>query len=238
MQQKFIILDRDGVINQDSDNYIKSPQEWIPIAGSLEAISQLNKAGYRIAIATNQSGVGRGYYDLATLEAMHYKMQDLLTPLGGHIDHIEFCPHTPDDHCECRKPKAGMLNKIAKKYALNPQDIVMVGDTMGDYQAANKAEMSFVLVKTGKGERTLATRQLPQDTPVYANLAAYVSELFKEERSYFFITQRATEEKLFPVKTTEHTKKFCNLFLIPRSCKCFLCGSPRLLCGSLRYYFK
>ncbi len=177
MQQKLIILDRDGVINEDSDYYIKSPQEWIPIAGSLEAISQLNKAGYRIAIATNQSGIGRGYYDLMALKAMHHKMQKLLTPLGGYIDHIEFCPHTPDDNCECRKPKAGMLNKIAQKYALKPQDIVMVGDTMGDYQAANKAGMSFVLVKTGKGERTLATGQLPLDTPVYANLATYTSQL-------------------------------------------------------------
>ena len=177
MQQKLIILDRDGVINEDSDNYIRSPQEWIPIGGSLEAISQLNKAGYRIAIATNQSGIGRGYYDLSALKAMHDKMQKLLTPLGGHIDHIEFCPHTPNDNCECRKPKAGMLDKIAKKYALKPQDIVMVGDTMGDYQAANKAGMSFVLVKTGKGERTLATGQPPKNIPIYANLAAYSNEL-------------------------------------------------------------
>lgn len=180
MQQKLIILDRDGVINHDSDHYIKSPQEWTPIEGSLQAIAQLNKADYRIAIATNQSGIGRGYYDLATLEAMHHKMQQLLKPLGGHIDHIEFCPHTPDDNCECRKPKVGMLNNIAKKYALNPHDIVMVGDTMGDYQAATNAGMSFVLVKTGKGERTLATGRLPQNTPIYANLAAYVSDLLKK----------------------------------------------------------
>jgi D-glycero-D-manno-heptose 1,7-bisphosphate phosphatase len=177
LQPQLIILDRDGVINHDSDNYIKSPQEWIPIQGSLEAISQLNKAAYHIAIASNQSGIGRGYYDLATLEAMHQKMQDLLTPLGGHIDHIEFCPHLPDDNCNCRKPKAGMLDKISKKFAIDPQDIVMVGDTMGDYQAAINAHMSFVLVKTGKGERTLTTGQLSRYIPIYANLAAYVNSL-------------------------------------------------------------
>jgi D-glycero-D-manno-heptose 1,7-bisphosphate phosphatase len=177
MQKKLIILDRDGVINHDSDHYIKSPQEWIPIEGSLEAISQLNKAGYTLAIATNQSGIGRGYYNLATLDAMHSKMKNLLIPFGGHIDHIEFCPHTPDANCECRKPKAGMLYKIARKYAVNPQNMVMVGDTMGDYQAANKAGMSFVLVKTGKGMRTLATGQLPQTLSIYENLAAYVSDL-------------------------------------------------------------
>lgn len=177
MQQKFIILDRDGVINYDSDDYIKSPQEWTPIKGSLEAISQLNKAGYQVAIATNQSGIGRGYYDLEILDAMHQKMHYLLKPLGGHIDHIEFCPHTPDANCECRKPKAGMLNKIIQKYALNPQDTVMVGDTLGDYRAAIHAGMSFVLVKTGKGERTLATGKLPQDISIYTNLADYVSYL-------------------------------------------------------------
>jgi D-glycero-D-manno-heptose 1,7-bisphosphate phosphatase len=179
MQHKLIILDRDGVINYDSDAYIKSPEEWIPITSSLQAISQLNKAGYRIAIATNQSGIGRGYYDLASLDAMHQKMQRLLKPLGGYIDHIECCPHLPDANCECRKPKAGMLLKIAKKFTSNPQNIVMVGDTIGDYNAAINAGMSFVLVKTGKGQRTLATGKYPKNQAVYENLASYVSQLLK-----------------------------------------------------------
>ncbi len=177
MQKKLIILDRDGVINHDSDAYIKSPHEWIPIEGSLQAIAYLYKANYQIAIATNQSGIGRGYYDLKTLHAMHRKMRKLLALYGGRIKHIEFCPHTPDANCECRKPKAGMLNKIANKFAISPQDIVMVGDTIGDYQAATRAGMSFILVETGKGKRTLASKQLPKHIPIYANLATYVNQL-------------------------------------------------------------
>lgn len=179
LQNKLIILDRDGVINHDSDDYIKSIQEWIPIEGSLEAISQLNKAGYRVAIATNQSGIGRGYYSTATLQAMHQKMQKLLIPFKGHIDHIEFCPHIPDDNCECRKPKAGMLHKIAQKFVVNPKDMLMVGDTVSDYQVAINAGVEFVLVKTGKGERTLATGQLPEEIAVYVNLADYVKHFLR-----------------------------------------------------------
>lgn len=179
MQKKLIILDRDGVINHDSDHYIKSPQEWLPIAGSLEAIAMLNAAGYQVAIATNQSGIGRGFYDVATLDAMHYKLHQLLSPLGGTIAHIEYCPHRPDDNCPCRKPKAGMLNTIANKFVVKPQDVVMVGDSIGDYYAAINAGMSFVLVKTGKGKRTLATGKLPQVISVYANLSVYVDFLLK-----------------------------------------------------------
>jgi D-glycero-D-manno-heptose 1,7-bisphosphate phosphatase len=179
MQKQLIILDRDGVINHDSDHYIKSPQEWLPIEGSLEAIATLNKAGYTIAIATNQSGIGRGFYTVATLDAMHYKLHQLLRPLGGKVDHIEYCPHRPDDHCACRKPKAGMLKTIANKFAVKPRDIVMVGDSIGDYYAAINAGMSFVLVKTGKGERTLATGALPQHISVYANLSVYIDFLLK-----------------------------------------------------------
>jgi len=179
MQKKLIILDRDGVINHDSDAYRKSVQEWTPIKGSLQAIALLNKNGYQIAIATNQSGIGRDYYDLDTLNAMHQKMESLLLPLGGHISHIEFCPHIPSDNCICRKPKAGMLQNIIKKFSVNPQDAVMIGDTINDYQAAKNAETAFVLVKTGKGTRTLALGQLPEYVPVYANLAAYVKQLLK-----------------------------------------------------------
>jgi D-glycero-D-manno-heptose 1,7-bisphosphate phosphatase len=179
MQKKLIILDRDGVINHDSDHYIKSAAEWVPIAGSLEAISALNTGGYCVAIATNQSGIGRGYYDVATLNAMHHKMQQLLAPLGGWIDHIEYCPHHPDAHCQCRKPKAGMLTNIMHKFAITPQNTVMVGDTLGDYYAAMTAGVAFVLVETGKGKRTLATGELPQEISVYANLSVYIDFLLK-----------------------------------------------------------
>lgn len=177
MSKKLIILDRDGVINHDSDAYIKSPQEWIPIKGSLEAISRLNKAGYLIAIATNQSGIGRGYYDLVSLKAMHQKMQNLLTPLGGKIDQIAFCPHLPDANCECRKPKAGMLTHIIKKLNIKPENTVMIGDTISDFQAATTAKIAFTLVKTGKGERTLRQAKLPKHLPVYTDLVTYVNQL-------------------------------------------------------------
>jgi len=179
INNKLIILDRDGVINHDSDDYIKSVKEWLPIEGSLEAISQLNKAGYGVAIATNQSGIGRGYYRVATLQAMHHKMQQLLLPFEGHIDHIEFCPHVPDDNCECRKPKAGMLHNIAQRFSVNTEDMLMVGDSVSDYYAATHAGVEFVLVKTGKGERTLATGQLPKEIAIYINLADCVEHYLK-----------------------------------------------------------
>ncbi len=179
MSKKLIILDRDGVINHDSDAYIKSPKEWIPIKGSLEAMSRLHKAGYLIAIATNQSGIGRGYYDLASLEAMHQKMQNLLTPLGGNIDQIEFCPHLPNANCECRKPKAGMLIHIIKKLSIKPENTMMIGDTINDFQAATMAKITFALVKTGKGERTLRQGQLPKHLPIYADLATYANQLLR-----------------------------------------------------------
>ena len=177
MLNKLIILDRDGVINEDSDDYIKSPQEWIPIASSLAAIARLKQAKYQLAIATNQSGIGRGYYDADTLHAMHEKMHKLLAPSQAHIDHIEFCPHAPDANCNCRKPKTGMLDNILEKFKMKPQNVVMVGDTISDYRAAKAAGISFILVKTGKGERTLATGQLPADIAVYDNLASYVDVL-------------------------------------------------------------
>jgi D-glycero-D-manno-heptose 1,7-bisphosphate phosphatase len=174
---KLIILDRDGVINEDSDNYIKSPEEWIPVPGSLEAIAQLKKVGYTIAIATNQSGIARGYYDLETLHDMHDKMATLLLDLGASIDYIAFCPHLSDDGCDCRKPKPGMLHQIAKHFSADLDNATMIGDTLGDMRAAQAAGTKFALVRTGKGLRTLASGEFPEHLPVYDNLAAYVSAL-------------------------------------------------------------
>jgi len=180
---KLIILDRDGVINYDSKNYIRSPQEWIPIPGSLEAISQLKKAGYKVAVATNQSGIGRGYYSLDTLNAMHLKMQKLLTAYGANmkVDYICCCLHKPDDHCSCRKPKPGMLLEIAKYFSVNPEDVIFVGDKASDQKAAESAKMQFVLVKTAYVDSInvdtataimTATKREPQ---VYESLAAWVN---------------------------------------------------------------
>ncbi len=151
---KAIVLDRDGVINHDSDAYIKSPVEWIPIAGSLGAIAELNKK-FKVAIATNQSGIGRGYYDELVLDAMHQKMISLLAEKNARINHIEFCPHHPDDNCECRKPKTLMLERIANKFDLDPSEIVFVGDSKSDYECAQAFDCPFVLLLTGKGLKTL-----------------------------------------------------------------------------------
>jgi D-glycero-D-manno-heptose 1,7-bisphosphate phosphatase len=135
LTKKLIILDRDGVINYDSLNYVRSPDEWLPIPGSLDAIARLNEAGFRIAVATNQSGVGRGYYTVETLNAMHQKMQDLLAEKNGHIDAIFYCPHLPSELCECRKPKPGLLKKIGQHFNCTLDGIPFIGDSFTDIEA-------------------------------------------------------------------------------------------------------
>ena len=149
-----IILDRDGVINLDSDAYIKSCDEWIPIQKSIEAISLLHKAGHRVFIATNQSGVGRGYFSLDTLDKMHQKMLKLIDGLGGKITEISFCPHNPDDHCNCRKPKPGLLHQLASNHDINLSKAILIGDSLRDLQAATAANCKAILVLTGKGKKT------------------------------------------------------------------------------------
>ncbi len=175
---KLVILDRDGVINEDSDAYIKSPQEWHPISGSLEAIARLNQAGYRVVIATNQSGIARGLFSLDTLAAIHDKMHQLLAHQGGHIDAIFFCPHEPKDKCVCRKPKPGLLQEIADRYTLDLADIPVVGDSLRDLQAAHAIGAWPMLVRSGKGERTLKTQELPADTAIFSDLSAVVDYLW------------------------------------------------------------
>lgn len=178
---KLIILDRDGVINEDSDAFIKSTEEFIPIKGSLEAIARLNQSGYSVAIATNQSGIARGYFDLNTLNSIHEKLLRLLAPFGGHIDAIFFCPHGPDDHCNCRKPKDGLFTEIKNRFDIELYDVFAVGDSLRDLQAAQTAGANPVLVKTGKGERTLASDYDLEDIPVFDNLASFVDELLMHE---------------------------------------------------------
>lgn len=167
---KLVILDRDGVINFDSDQFIKSPQEWQPIPGSLEAIALLNQAGFRVVVASNQSGVGRGLFDMATLNDIHAKMHKLTGQLGGRIDAVFFCPHAADSRCACRKPNAGLFLDIAARFRFDLAGVPAVGDALRDVQAALLAGARPMLVKTGKGLRTLQGGELPAGVPVFANL--------------------------------------------------------------------
>lgn len=173
---KLLILDRDGVINQDSDAYIKSLEEWIPIPGSIEAIAQLSQAGWTVAVATNQSGIARGYYPLSTLDAMHARLRELVAGLGGKVGLIVYCPHGPDEGCDCRKPRPGMLRQIAGHYGVELNGVWFVGDSSGDLEAAQAVDAQPVLVRTGKGEKTLA-KGVPADTLIFDDLAAIAREL-------------------------------------------------------------
>jgi len=174
---KLIILDRDGVINFDSDQFIKSPEEWKPLPGSLEAIARLSQADYRVVVATNQSGVGRGLFDMPTLNAIHDKMLKAAAHAGGRIDAIFFCPHTPEAGCSCRKPKSGMIEEIATRYNTDLKDVPAIGDSLRDLEAAARLGAQPILVRTGKGEHTLAKGGLPEGTRVYADLAEAVAAL-------------------------------------------------------------
>ncbi|MEX3930652.1 D-glycero-beta-D-manno-heptose-1,7-bisphosphate 7-phosphatase [Paraburkholderia piptadeniae] len=180
--KKLVVLDRDGVINVDSDAYIKSPDEWVALPGSLEAIARLNQAGYRVAIATNQSGIGRGLFDMNALNAMHLKMHRAAAAVGARIDAVFFCPHTAEDHCECRKPKPGMLKLIAERFEIEPSETPAVGDSLRDLQAA--AALGFIphLVLTGKGKKTLAAGGLPEGTRVHDDLRAFALDFLAEEQ--------------------------------------------------------
>ena len=175
---KLIILDRDGVINQDSDAYIKTVDEWLPIPGSLEAMGKLCQAGYTLVVATNQSGIARGYFDLPILHAMHAKMGKFLEQYGGQVDAVFFCPHGPDDNCECRKPRDGLLRDIGMRYQINLTGIPVIGDSLRDIQSAQSVGAKPILVRTGKGERTLIKHGAElANVPVYKDLAAAVTAL-------------------------------------------------------------
>jgi D-glycero-D-manno-heptose 1,7-bisphosphate phosphatase len=173
---KLVILDRDGTINHDSDQHIKSPAEWKPIKGSLEAIARLTQAGCHVVVATNQSGIGRGLFDMATLNAIHDTMHRAVHQAGGRIDAIFFCPHAGDANCDCRKPKPGMLLEIAKRMNVELDGVPMVGDSLRDLQAAAAADARPVLVLTGKGRKTRDAGGLPAGTVVVADLAAFAAQ--------------------------------------------------------------
>lgn len=182
MRYKAVILDRDGVINLDSDDYIKSPEEWIPIEGSIEAMASMQQAGIQLAIATNQSGIGRGFYSEDTLNAMHQKLEALLRGQGATLPPIFHCPHLPDDGCHCRKPRPGLLSNALEQLGVNANQCIMVGDSLRDLEAANALNMDSVLVKTGKGKRTLDKQpQLKAQYQVYENLAEFSKNLLENK---------------------------------------------------------
>ena len=170
-QAKLIILDRDGVINYDSDQFIKSPDEWRPIPGSLEAIARLNHAGFRVVVATNQSGLGRGLFDTTTMIAVHDKLYKALAQVGGRIDAVFFCPHAADAGCDCRKPKPGLLIEIGQRFGIELTGVPCIGDSLRDLQAAEAVGAQPILVLSGKGEKTLRQGDFPKNTIIFPDLA-------------------------------------------------------------------
>lgn len=173
-----IILDRDGVINEDSPDFIKTPAEWIPIPHSLEAIAKLNRAGHIVAIASNQSGIGRALFTEEDLQQIHRKMINELAVHGGHFDAILYCPHNPDAHCNCRKPKPGLLITLAEQFNIDFSNALLVGDAERDIQAAIAVHCPAVLVRTGKGMQTIE-KNLLSEIPIYDNLASVVEAIMK-----------------------------------------------------------
>jgi D-glycero-D-manno-heptose 1,7-bisphosphate phosphatase len=178
---KLIILDRDGVINRDSEAFIKTTDEWVPIAGSLEAIARLKQAGYRVVVATNQSGIARGLFDMQMLNDIHKKMHSAAQMVGADIDAIFFCPHNAEDNCDCRKPKPGMLHAISKRFETSLKGVANVGDSLRDLQASYVVGCVPYLVLTGKGESTLDKGGLPPGTLCFKNLAAVVDYVLQND---------------------------------------------------------
>jgi D-glycero-D-manno-heptose 1,7-bisphosphate phosphatase len=174
---KLIILDRDGVINYDSDAIIKTPDEWKPIQGSMEAIAHLTQAGYRVVIATNQSGISRGLLDMVTLNAINDKMCKAVNQVGGRIDAMFFCPHANSDKCNCRKPATGMFKEISDRFGLELNGVPAIGDSLRDLQAAAEVGAIPILVLSGKGKKTRAKGGLPENTRIFSNLSAAVDAL-------------------------------------------------------------
>ena len=174
---KLAILDRDGVINVDSPHFIKSPGEWRPIPGSIEAIARLSQDGYRVAVATNQSGIGRGLFDMATLNAINDKMTEMVFRQGGRIDALFFCPHTAEESCTCRKPKTGMFDEIALRFHTELRGVPCIGDSLRDLEAADAVGAQPILVLTGKGKKTQQEGKLPRKTIVFDDLADAVKHL-------------------------------------------------------------
>ncbi|MBX2838807.1 MAG: D-glycero-beta-D-manno-heptose 1,7-bisphosphate 7-phosphatase [Gammaproteobacteria bacterium] len=174
---KLVVLDRDGVINQDIGEIITHPDQWVPIDGSLEGIARLTQAGYQIAVATNQSGIAREILTMDQLFRIHQKMHDLVRQAGGDIDVVVFCPHSDANECDCRKPAPGLLYDISERLGIELESIPLVGDSLKDMQAAMAAAMQPILVKTGTGQQTLDDNKGLEHLPAYDDLSSYVDEL-------------------------------------------------------------
>jgi D-glycero-D-manno-heptose 1,7-bisphosphate phosphatase len=185
LKTKLVILDRDGVVNYDSSSYVKSADEWLPLPDSIEAISELTHAGILVCVVTNQSGLGRGYFEISDFIESHEKLDNLLQPLGGNIDAVFFCPHSPDESCECRKPKPTMALEALTRFQISAENSVFVGDSLRDLQSAEKAGILPVLVKTGNGSNTLLKTGFSEleteSVPIFENLAGFVSSLLKKK---------------------------------------------------------
>ncbi|HET6726093.1 MAG TPA: D-glycero-beta-D-manno-heptose 1,7-bisphosphate 7-phosphatase [Gammaproteobacteria bacterium] len=178
---KAVILDRDGVINHDSPDYIKNADEWRPIPGSLEAIARLKQAGWRIAVATNQAGLARGLFSQADLDGIHARMVAAIEAAGGAMDALVYCPHRPEDHCDCRKPAPGLLREIGRRFDIELAGVPFIGDTLKDIEAARAVGARPMLVLTGQGEATRAALGDAPDVEIFANLAAAAARLITEE---------------------------------------------------------
>ncbi|GGY21608.1 D-glycero-beta-D-manno-heptose 1,7-bisphosphate 7-phosphatase [Paludibacterium paludis] len=180
---KLVILDRDGVINEDRDDFVKNTTEWVPIEHSLEAIANLTQSGWRVVVATNQSGIARGLFDVHALNAMHEKMHRLVNQAGGRIDAVVFCPHKPDDECECRKPLPGMVNEIAERFNARLEGLPLIGDSLRDLVSIDAVGGQPILVRTGKGEATLAKGGLPDGSLVFNDLFDAAEYLIESRQS-------------------------------------------------------
>lgn len=183
MITKLVILDRDGTINQDSEDYVKSAEEWVPMPGALEAIARLNHAGWHVVVASNQSGLGRGLFDVVALNAMQAKMHKLLAEVGGRIDAVFYCPHGPEENCHCRKPASGLFEQIGERYGMDLYGVPTVGDSLRDLQAGAAVGCAPHLVLTGKGEK-FRGKALPDDFPVgtqvHTDLSAFADWLLQQ----------------------------------------------------------
>ncbi len=186
MQTKLVILDRDGTINQDSDDYVKSADEWIALPDALEAIARLNHAGWHVVVASNQSGLGRGLFDVAALNAMHTKMHKQLAAVGGRIDAVFYCPHSPEETCNCRKPLPGLYEQIGERYGMDLNGVHTVGDSLRDLQAGAAVGCATHLVYTGKGEKLKGqplSADFPSGTLVHDDLGAFADWLIAQPES-------------------------------------------------------